>query len=162
MGKKKYCVHLSADERATFEQIVGANKAARWKIQRAQAMLKCDQGPNAPSWPDTLIAEAYDVTVQSVENWRKQAVLQGPLSLLARKPRKHPARKPKFDGEKEARLVAVTCSEPPAGQGNWSLRLLAERVVELDIVDSVSHETVRQTLKKRAEALASGDVVHSP
>lgn len=148
MGKKKYCVELSVEERATFEQIVNANKAARWKIKRAQAMLKCDQGPDAPSWPDTLIAEAYNVTVQSVETWRKQAVLQGPLSLLSRKPRQHPPRTAKFDGEKEARLVALTCSEPPTGYGTWSLRLLAERVVDLDIVDSVSHETVRQTLKK--------------
>ena len=112
-------------------------------------MLKCDQGPEGPNWPDTLIADAYDMTVQSVENWRKQAVLQGPLSLLVRKPRQQPARPPNFDGEKEARLVALTCSEPPTGQGKWSLRLLAERVVELDIVESVSHETVRQTLKKR-------------
>ena len=160
MGKKKYCVQLSTEERLTFEQIVKENKAAGWKIKRAQAMLKCDQGLEAPGWPDTLVAEAYDVTVQSVENWRKQAVLQGPLSLLARKPRQQPARNPKFDGAQEARLVALTCSEPPMGQGQWSLRLLAEHVVALNIVDSVSHETVRQTLKKRAKTLAASDVVY--
>ncbi|MEA5467165.1 helix-turn-helix domain-containing protein [Leptothoe sp. PORK10 BA2] len=85
-----------------------------------------------------------------------------PLSLLGRKPRQHPPTEAKFDGDKEARLVALTCSEPPTGYGSWSLRLLAESVVELDIVDSVSHETIRQTLKKRAATLASGDVVHSP
>ena len=151
MGKKKYRVHLSAEERAEFEQLVSQNKAAHWKIKRAQAMLKCDQAPDAPGWPDALIAQAYDITVQSVENWRKQAVLQGPLSLLVRKPRQPPPKAAKFDGEKEARLVALACSQPPSGHGDWSLRLLAQQAVQLEIV---SHETVRQTLKKRVQTLA--------
>ena len=162
MGKKLYRVQLLPEERAEFERLISANKAARWKITRAQAMLKCDQGPDGPGWGDELIAQAYGVTTRSLENWRKQAVLQGPLSLLSRKPLQKPPRPPKFDGAQEARLVAMTCGQPPHGHNRWSLRLLAEQAVALDIVDSASHETVRQVLKKRSEALATNHVVHSP
>lgn len=148
MGKKLYRVHLMAQERAQLESIVSKGKAARWKITRARALLKCDQSAHGPGWRDELIAEAYGVTTRSLENWRKQAVLQGPLSLLSRKPLQKPSRPPKFDSEKEARLVALTCGQPPSGQARWSLRLLAEQAVVLEIVDEVSHETVRQVLKK--------------
>jgi transposase len=143
---KKYVLKCTVEERAELESIVRRGKAAGWKIQRAQALLKCDQGLEGPGWPDQRIAEAYGCTVRTLENWRKQAVEDGPLSLLERKPQR--PRCLKLDGEKEARLTKLACSQAPAGYARWSLRLLAERVVELEIVDSVSHETIRRALKK--------------
>ena len=148
MSDKKYTVKLTAGERACFEETVRGGKAAAWKVQRAQAALKFDQGESGPGWTDKRIAEAFGVTTRSLEHWRKQAVLQGPSSLLERKPRETPPTEAKFDGEKEARLTAIACSKAPEGYARWSLRLLADRVVTLEIVDSVSHETIRQVLKK--------------
>jgi hypothetical protein len=144
---KKYVLKLMSEERLILEQLVKKGKAAGWKLQRAQALLKCDQGAEGPAWPDTQIAEAYGCTTRSLESWRKQAVERGPRSLLERKPRV-PTVPPKFDGEKTARLVALACSRPPKGRARWSLRLLAARCVELEIVDSVSYGTVRLALKK--------------
>jgi len=161
MPKKIYVVKLTDEERADFEALVTKGKAAAWKRQRAQALLLCDQSEGAPGWIDQRIAEAVRCTRQSVENWRKQAVEEGPLSLLERKPRPPPT-EPKLDGEGEARLVALACSKPPEGRARWTLQLLADALVELQVVDSISDETVRQALKKkRAQALAQGHVVHS-
>jgi hypothetical protein len=145
---KKYVLKLTAEERVTLQQVVKKGKAAAWKVQRAQALLKCDQGRAGPGWTDERIAEAFGCTTRSVESWRKQGVERGPLSLLERKARERPAITPKLDGEKEARLVALACSKPPKGRARWSLRLLAGRLVELKIVDAIGHETVRRALKK--------------
>ena len=145
---KKYVVKLTLGERTELEQLVKKGKTAAWKVQRAQALLRCDQSPEGPAWKDEEIAEAYGCTTRSLESWRKQAVAQGPLSLLERKPRLTPPNPPTFDGKKEARLTALACSKPPQGFARWSLRLLAERLVELEIVDTVSHETVRRAMKK--------------
>ena len=145
---KKYVLKLTAEERGELQQLVKKGKAAGWKVQHAQALLQCDQGPDGPAWADERVAEAYGCTVRSLGPWRKQAVEAGPLSLLERKPRVRPPVAPKFDGEKEARLTALACSEPPTGYARWTLRLLAERLVELEVVDAVSHETVRRALKK--------------
>ncbi len=145
---KKYVLKLTTEERAELDQLVKKGKAAVWKIQRAQALLKCDQSAAGPGWKDAEIAEAYGCTTRSLESWRKQAVEQGPLSLLERKPRLTPPNPPKFDGAQEARLTALACSKAPKGYARWTLRLLAERLVELEIVDSVSHETVRRAMKK--------------
>ena len=145
---KKYVLKLMADERAELEQLVKKGKAAGGKVQRAQALLKADQGPQGPAWTDAQIAEAFGCTTRSLESWRKQAVASGPLSLLQRQPRVRPAVAPKLDGEKEARLTVLACSQPPPGHARWSLRLLAERLVELQIVDAISHETVRRAMKK--------------
>ena len=145
---KKYILKLTADERAELESLVRRGRVAGWKIQRAQAMLHLDQGPGGPAWTDGRVAEAYGVTVRSLESWRKRAVEAGPMALLERKARVTPATPIKLDGEKHARLTALACSAPPDGQGRWSLRLLAERLVELEVVESVSHETVRRSLKK--------------
>lgn len=143
---KKYVVKLMPEERAELEGLIRKGKAAHWKVQRAQAILAFDQAEGGLAWPDRRIAEAYGCTTRSLENWRKQAALEGPLSLLERKPTVGPA--PKLDGEQEARLTKLACSEAPPGFGRWSLRLLAERLVELAVVDSISHETVRRALKK--------------
>ena len=99
-------------------------------------------------WIDVRIAEAFGCTTRSLENWRKKAVEKGPLSLLKRKVRLTPPTPPKLDGEKEARLVALACSDPPEGRARWTMQLLAERLVQLEVVDSISHETVRGALKK--------------
>jgi hypothetical protein len=143
---KKYVVKLTAEERSELVIVVRKGKAAGWKIQRAHALLKCDQGSGGPAWPDSQIADALGCTPRCLESWRKQAVEQGPLSLLERKPQTQ--RVLKLAGEKEARLTKLACSQAPAGYGRWSLRLLARRVVELEIVEAVSHETVRRALKK--------------
>jgi transposase-like protein len=145
---KKYVLKLTDEERTELDRLVRKGKVAGWKLQRAQALLKCDQGPDGPAWTDGRIAEAYGVTTRSLESWRKQAVERGPLSLLERKPRLRPAVAPKLDGEREARLTALACSQPPKGRGRWSLRLLAGRLVELEVVAAISHETVRRALKK--------------
>jgi transposase-like protein len=143
---KKYVVKLTADERAELEGLIHKGRAAHWKLQRAQAILAFDQGEGGLAWPDSRIAEAYGCTTRSLENWRKQAVEQGPLSLLERKPSVGSGHK--LDGEQEARLTKLACSEAPKGHARWSLRLLAEQLVELQVVESISHETVRRALKK--------------
>jgi hypothetical protein len=145
---KKYVLKLTVEERAELQHLVRKGRVAGWKVQRAQALLQCDQGPDGPAWTDEQIAAAYSVTTRSLESWRKQAVERGPLSLLERQPRVRPAVTPKLDGEKQARLMALACSRAPDGHARWSLRLLAERLVELEAVESISHETVRRAMKK--------------
>lgn len=145
---KLYKLKLTLEERAELERLVSGGNVAGWKIQRANALLKCDQSAGAPAWPDERIAEAFGCTTRSLESWRKQAVERGPLSLLERKPRTVAPESLKLDGAKEARLTALYCSTPPTGSARWSLRLLADRLVELEVVDAISHETVRRALKK--------------
>ena len=146
---KIYHVHLTADEREELTTLVRRGRVAGWKIQRAQAALKFDEAPGAPAWTDAQVAEAFDAGVRTVEGWRKQAVEQGPLSLLKRKPQER-AMQRKLDGLGEAQLVTLACSTPPEGHARWSLRLLADRLVELEVVDAISPEAVRRTLKKTA------------
>ena len=152
MPAKIYVLQLTQDERVELESLVRTGKAAGWKIQRAQALLKCDQGPDGAGWIDNDVAEAFGCTRRSVENWRKQAVEEGPLSLLERKPRSDKG-KTKLDGEGEAQLARLACSQAPAGFASWSLRLLAGKLVELEIVDSISHESVRSVMKKTTSSL---------
>lgn len=142
----KHRVKLTMDERRELEPLLRRG-AAGWKLQRAQALLKCDESDDGPGWPDAKIAEAFGMTARSVENWRKQAVERGPLSLLERKAQDRSWQR-KLDGVGEAKLVKLACSTPPEGRSRWSLRLLAEKMVELEVVDSIGHECVRQTLKK--------------
>ena len=150
-NRKIYRVKLSAEERNEFEQVAkgkrGQLKIAAWKVQRAKAMLMCDEGELGPAWRDEDVAEAFSTTTRSLENWRKQAVLDGPLSVLERQKRVS-TKALILDGEKEAKLTQLACSKPIDGKSKWSLRMLADRLVELEIVDSVSHETVRRTMKK--------------
>lgn len=146
MSSKVPVLKLTCEERRELESLVKRGRAAGWKLQRAQALLKSDQGEQGPGWPDRKIAEAYGCTTRSLENWRKRAVESGPLPLLERKPRTPQAGK--LDGEQQAQLVTLACSEPPAGRNRWTLRLLAEKLVELEVVDAVSHETVRRAMKK--------------
>lgn len=148
-GKRrdKYRVKLTADERHELSQLVRKGKAAGWKLTRARALLKCDESEQGPAWADTKIADALDVTTRSLEKWRRQAVERGPLSLLQRKKRDRSMDR-KLDGAGQAQLIKLACSTPPEGYSRWSLRLLADKLVELKVVDSIGHECVRRTLLK--------------
>jgi hypothetical protein len=152
---KVYVVRLSQEERSVLEDLVRRGNCAGWKVQRAQALLKCDAGPAGPAWCDRQVAEAFGVTRRSLESWRKRAVEEGPLSLLERKPPDSPRVAPKLRGREIARLTQLACSPAPPGHARWTLQLLAGRLVELEIVESVSRETVRQALKKTISSLGA-------
>ena len=143
----KHRVKLTADERHELGQWVRCGRSVGWKLRRAQALLKFDEGEAGPGWSDAKVAEAFEVTTRCLENWRKQAVERGPLSLLERKAQDR-SRFRKLDGVGEAALVKLACSTPPEGRSRWSLRLLADELVALEVVDTIGHECVRQTLEK--------------
>ena len=143
---KKYIVRLSDQERSVLFEIVKKLKGTSQKVRRANILLKADvEGPN---WPDAKIAEALSCRVQTVENVRRRLVTEGFEAVLNRKKREKPPRSKILDGKQEAEIIALRLGDPPLGFANWSLRLLAEQIVELEIVDSISYETVRRTLKK--------------
>ena len=144
--KKKYIVRLSGEERILLEGIVKKFKGTSQKVRRAQILLKADA--DGPSWSDQKIADAFYCSRQTVENIRECLVTEGFKVALDGKKRETPPRKKLLDGEQEAKLIAMRLSSPPDGFGSWSLRLLAGQLVELEIVDSIRHETVRRTLKK--------------
>jgi hypothetical protein len=143
--RKKYIVRLTAAERKTLVAVVAKLNGSSQKVRRAQILLKADA--DGPAWTDAKIAEAFDCRTKTVENIRERFVTEGFDLTLDGKPRVEPRRK-LLDGEQEAKLIALRLGSPPAGFSNWTLRLLAEQVVALEIVDSISHETVRRTLKK--------------
>ena len=145
---KRYIVRLSDEERKQLAALLGKKHLAAQKRKRAEVLLKADASPEGPGWVDSLIAEAFGVSVVTVENVRKSYVLEGLDATIERKKQCRPSRQPVLDGEKEARLVALCCGTVPAGHGRWTLRLLADKLVELQIVESICHETVRQALKK--------------
>jgi hypothetical protein len=145
--QKRYVVSLNEDERKELSQLVKKEKIAAKKRNHAQVLLLADCGRHGPAWKDEAIAQACRVTVRTVENIRKRLVLDGLDAALNRKPQVRLSRQKILDGEKEAKVIAMCCGAKPAGHARWTLRLLAERVVELDIVESISHETVRQCLK---------------
>ena len=146
--KKKYIVRLSQEERGVLEGVVKKLKGSSLKVRRAQILLKADaEGPN---WTDRRIAEAFSCTTQTVENVRQRLVMEGFDIVLHGKKRDTPPREKRLDGEQEAKVIALRIGPAPKGFSNWSLRLLAERAVALEIVETVSHETIRQTLKKTA------------
>lgn len=142
----KYEVILNDEERSELERLVSSGSAPAKKIRRAQILLM-----SADGWSDSTIGEALSVSRQTIHVIRKQSKQQGTEATLTRKPGRKPTRR--LDGVGEAHLVALTCSEPPAGHERWTLRLLANRMVALAYVPAVSHETVRQTLKKTNSSL---------
>ena len=144
---KKYIVRLSSEERIELETIVSKGKVAAHKRLHAQVLLKADISEAGPCWTDAQISDAFDITVQTVENIRQRLVQKG-LDAAIKRAKRSGTRLTKLDGEQEAYLVALTCSDPPEGRARWSLRLLADQMVELNYVDEISHETLRQTLKK--------------
>jgi len=145
---KKYKVTLDAEERAYLLGLIAAGKASALKLARARILLKADAGPEGPAWPDASIAEAVEVDVTTVERVRQRFVEEGLEAALDRKKQARPSRERKLDGAAEARLVAPACSDPPRGRAAWTLQLLADKLVELRVVESISDETVRQVLKK--------------
>ena len=145
---KKYIVRLSDEERGICEEVVKRLKGSSEKVKRAQILLKADA--DGAGWPDAKIAEAFDCRVQTVENLRKRLVTEGFESVLERKPRATPPTPCKLDGEGEAKLIAIRLGKPPAGYGRWSLQLLADEMVTLEVVESICPETIRKTLKKTA------------
>ena len=141
---KKYIVRLSDAERGTLDGVVSKFKGSSQKVRRAQVLLKAD----GPAWTHAKIAEAFGCRTKTVENIRERFVTKGfDITLCGEK---RPARAKLLDGRQEAQIIALRLGSPPPGFANWSLRLLAERVVTLEIAEAVSHETVRRTLKKTA------------
>ena len=145
---KKYKVTLTAEERKSLQESIAAGKSAAKKLTHARILLKADAAPGGPAWTDARIAAALEVDVTTVERLRQRFVEQGLDAALGRKKQDRPSRARTLDGNAEARLIALACSAPPPGRVRWTLRLLADKLVELEIVDTVSTETIRRTLKK--------------
>jgi hypothetical protein len=144
---QKYVVLLTEGDRDQLRQLLAAGTAPARKLAHARVLLKADKGPGGPGWVDAAIADAVEISQPTISRIRQQFVEAGLEAALDRRaPRRVYLRK--LDGEQEARLIALTCGEPPAGQARWTLRLLAEKLVELEIVAAVSHQTVRRVLKK--------------
>ena len=148
MSRKKYVVELSRDEREHLEALISKGKSSAKAILKARILLKADQGRLGPSWTDDRIVVALDSNPSMVTRVRRQLVADGLEAVLARKKRATPPITPIFDGEAQARLIALACSEPPAGHARWSIRLLADKVVELEIVETAHFNTVGRALKK--------------
>jgi transposase len=145
---KHYPVMLTAPERDSLKRLLAAGTESARKLTHARILLKADQGPDGPGWVDQVIADAVEVSQPTISRVRKQYVEQGLEAALNRRP---PTREyvRKLDGVQEAKLIALACAKPPTGQARWSLRLLADKLVELEIVeDAVSYQTVRRMLKK--------------
>lgn len=144
---KKYIVRLSLAERAALQSLVSTGKAAAYQRLHAQILLQSDIGEGGPGWKDAQISEALGVTVRTVENVRERLVEKG-LDAAIHRAKPSGVKPRRLDGEQEAHLIALTCGAQPAGRSRWTLRLLADQMVALEYVESVSHETIRQTLKK--------------
>jgi transposase len=145
---KRYRVTLDESEREELRRLLAKGKADVRRLKHAQILLKADESEGSPAWPDTRIAEAVGCGTASVERVRRRFVEEG--LELALSPYRTPRRqyRTKLDGEQEAKLIATACGAPPEGRARWTLRLLADKLVELNVVDSISHEAVRQALKK--------------
>ncbi len=143
---KKYIVRLSEEEQKGLQEIVKKLKGTSQKVRRANILLKANvEGPN---WSDAKIADALSCRTRTVENVRRRLVTEGFDAVLNRKKRETPPRSKLLDGKQEAEIIALRLGKPPAGFAHWTLRLLADQIVELEIADSISYETVRRTLKK--------------
>jgi hypothetical protein len=144
---KKYRVTLTDDERTLLQDLIASGTAPARTLTHARILLKADQSDDGPAWPDAVISEALEVSSATIARVREGFVEESLAAALHRRPaRGH--RQRCLDGAQEAHLVALTCSPPPTGHERWTLRLLADKLVELAYVDGISHETVRQTLKK--------------
>jgi len=144
---KRYRVTLTQPERQELQQLISHGKADARKLAHARILLQADEAPGGPRRTDDQIASALNTATRTVERVRERFVEQGLEAALLPRPSKRVYAR-KLDGRQEAKLIALACSKPPAGKARWTLRLLADELVELEVVDSLSHETVRQTLKK--------------
>lgn len=145
--KKKYPVILSDTQRDELKRLIASGTAPARKLTHARILLKADESVEGDAWVDERVADAVEVSQPTVARVRRQYFEEGLEAALNRRPPKREYHR-KLDGEQEARLVALACSEPPEGQARWSLRLLADKMVELEVVEGISHQTVRRTLKK--------------
>jgi len=145
--KPKHRVHLTDDQRTDLRRRIAVGRGSARELAHARILLKADQSPGGPAWPDEAIARALDASLATIERVRKRFVAQG-LDGAVRRKRPNRVYARTIDGEAEAHLVALSCSEPPTGRNHWSLRLLAAKLIELRIVPAVSDETVRRALKK--------------
>lgn len=152
MPKKIYVVELTADERMELQGLISKGKAAAHKLLHARILLKTDTGPHGPAWKNEGIAQALDIHVRTVERVRKRLVEEGLEAALNRKKQTN-QHLVKVDGNVEASLIALACSKPPEGAARWTMRMLADRLVELEVVETLSYETVRRTLKKTNSSL---------
>jgi transposase len=157
---KKYIVTLTSEERNSLLSLISLGTGSTRKLTHARILLKADQGAEGPGWTDEQISEALEVSLSTIERVRERFVLAGLAAALSRHPSRNP-RTCKVDGEQEAHLVALSCGPAPAGHKRWTLRLLADKMVKLEYIDTISHETVRQVLKKRPQTLVEGTMVHS-
>lgn len=143
---KKYIVRLADEEREMLAELVNKGKTQAYRIKHANILLAVDE--DGPKWPDEQAAEAFSCHVQTVANVRQRFVEQGLEAAIERNKQKRPSRQRILDGEKEARRIAVACSAPPEGRAKWTLKLLADQLVVLEVVETISDQTVRRTLKK--------------
>ena len=154
---KKYTVTLSDAERIQLNDLINKGKSPARRLLKARIWLKADASKAGSGWSDNRIIEALETSVSMVYRVRRQLVEEGFEAVLGRKRRAMPAVQRIFDGEKEAKLIALACSRPPHGRVRWTLRLLEEKVVELNIVDRASDNTIGRTLKKMSSVLISGN-----
>ena len=154
---KKYVVRLSAEERQQLEVLIRKGKGPARRLLKARILLKADVSEAGPGWSDSKIIAALDTSASMVYRVRKQLVEEGFEAALSRKQRATPAVPRIFDGEKEAKLIALACSKPPRGRVRWTLRLLENKVVELGIVDHASDSTIGRALKKTASNPIAGN-----
>jgi transposase len=157
MPAKKYIVSLTENKRQTLEELTKKGKAAARKINHALILLKADINQNNGGWDDETISQSLDVSTRTIERVRQRFVEEGLEKALSPRP-KNSSKLRKIDGEAEARLIAMACSEAPTGYNRWTLRLLAEQMVVLEYVESISHESVRQVLKKTKSNLGYKNV----
>lgn len=146
---KKYCVELSGDEREALKNILAVDKAAKHKKHKARVLLKIDQGGQGPAWIDHKAAEAFDCTVRSIEKLRKKLVEEGFEDILEHGNVSNSHAR-KITGREEAQIIATACGQAPDGRSRWTLRLLRDQIVELNIVEEISKSTVCNVLKKHA------------
>jgi hypothetical protein len=156
--KPRYKVTLTTQERKELEILSRTNKTNAKQFLYARALLLCDAGSNGPSWTVEETSEAMGVTSRTVEHLKKRFVEEGMAAALERKPRERPPREVLFDGAFEARLITLACSKAPEGRQRWTVRLLAEKAVELNLTPSVSHMTIQRILKKTNLNLTSEDI----
>ncbi len=149
---KKYIVKLSKQERKELQELLSKGKSSARKITHARVLLKADESEGESGWKDEQISEALEVSLSTIHRIRQRFVEDGTEAALSRRPGSG-YRDPKVDGEKEAHLIALACSKPPEGRDRWTLRLLSQKMVELEYIESLSYEGVRQTLKKTSLSL---------
>lgn len=145
---KRYVVELTREERTELARLVSKGKSAARKLTNARVLLQADESESGPAWTDSRIADAFGIHTNTIHGIRRRFVEDGMEAALVRRKPRCDTRKRIVDGEVEARLIALRCGPPPEGKCRWNLRLLADRLVELEIVPNISHETVRKVLKK--------------